>query len=344
MSFPMKKEAVEPTEAGTESPAELVRLFREMLRIRVFEDQSIKAFRAGLAGGYLHVYSGQEAVAVGWLSCIRNDDPVITAYRDHGHALYLGCDPVAVMAEIMGRTGGLSRGKGGSMHLYSAAHRFYGGWGIVGGHTGIGVGLAFGTKYKGGDQVTHLFMGDGAVNAGILYEAMNMASLWDLPVVFIVENNQYAMGTRVEYHSADPELHNRAAGFRMEHERIDGMDVLRVRRDAKRIIEHVRKTQRPYFVEIMSYRFEGHGAADVEQTLYRSPEEIEQAKKRDPILLLEKHMLEHDVINKDELEKIRKEIQEEMEEVYKKAAALPHPEPEEVYRDVYTDIEPEKGH
>ncbi len=337
-------DALPKSQAVTESPAEIERYYREMLRIRAFEAQSERAYRAGLAGGYLHVYTGMEATAIGWLAAIKKGDPVITAYRDHAHAMLLGCDPVACMAEIMGRSGGMSRGKGGSMHLYSAEHDFFGGWGIVGAHTAIGAGLAFGTKYKGGDEVTHCFFGDGAANAGVLYEVMNMASLWDLPVIFIVENNQFAMGTRIEYHAADPELHKRAEGFGMEHERIDGMDVFQVRRDAERIISRVRTTMRPYFVEIMNYRFAGHGAADNDQSLYRTPEEVAVAKKRDPITLMEDFLRTHNLMTEEKMEAIRVEAEEEMEAVYDAAANSPKPDPEEVYSDVYSDLEPEKGH
>jgi pyruvate dehydrogenase E1 component alpha subunit len=315
-----------------------------MLRIRIFEEQTVRAYRAGLAGGYLHVYTGMEATAVGWLSCIKKGDPVITAYRDHGHALFLGMDPVKTMAEIMGRSDGFSRGKGGSMHLYSKEHDFFGGWGIVGGHVSLGVGLAFGTKYKGEDKVTHCFYGDGAANAGSVYEVMNMAALWDLPVIFIIENNEFAMGTRLEYHAADPELHKRAEGFGMEHERIDGMDILALRKNAKRIIDTVRKTQRPYLVEIMNYRFAGHGAADNDQSLYRSEKELKEAMKRDPIGLLEAYMLEHGVVTQKDLDKTKLEIESAMEEVFEKASKSPKPDPDDVYTDVYTDMIPEKGH
>ncbi|MCH8273610.1 MAG: pyruvate dehydrogenase (acetyl-transferring) E1 component subunit alpha [Armatimonadetes bacterium] len=326
-------------------PAETLRDYhRLMVRIRVFEGLSMRAFRSGLAGGYLHVYNGMEGTAVGWLSCVREGDPIIAAYRDHGYALILGMDPVDVMAEIMGRARGVSRGKGGSMHLYSAEHSFYGGWAIVGGHTAMGVGLAFATKYRGGDEVTHLFFGDGAANAGVLYESMNMASLWDLPVVFILENNEIAMGTRLEYHAADTHMHNRAEGFNIEHERIDGMNVLHVRKDALRIIDHVRKTQRPYFVEIMSFRFEGHGAADHDRSLYRSKEEEKEAGKRDPILLLEQYMLETGVMIEGDIKVVWKDVEQEMERAYKEAADMPKPEPHEVYENVYTDILPEEGH
>lgn len=328
----------------TESPAEIERYYRDMVRIRAFEGQSERAYRAGLAGGYLHVYTGMEATAIGWLAAIKKGDPVITAYRDHAHAMLLGCDPTACMAEIMGRSGGMSRGKGGSMHLYSAEHHFYGGWGIVGAHTAIGAGLAFGTKYRGGDEVTHCFFGDGAANAGVLYEVMNMASLWDLPVIFIVENNQFAMGTRIEYHAADTELHRRAEGFGMEHERIDGMDVFQVRRDAERIIHRTRTTMRPYFVEIMNYRFAGHGAADNDQSLYRTPEEVAVAKRRDPIHLLEEYLRKHNVMTDEKMEAIRAEADEEMEAVYEAASNSPKPDPDEVYSDVYSNMEPERGH
>lgn len=326
-------------------PEELLwELLRKMVQIRVFEDYSMQAFRMGLAGGYLHLYSGMEATAVGWLSCIREGDPVTTAYRDHGHALALGLDPVDVMAEIMGRARGVSKGKGGSMHLYSREKNFYGGWGIVGGHTALGVGLAFASKYWNRDEVIHLFYGDGAVNAGIVYEVMNMASLWDLPVVFIIENNLVAMGTRVEYHSADPVLHNRAEGFRIEHERIDGMDVLDVRKNAKRIIERVRTTKRPYLVEVVNYRFEGHGAADHDRSLYRTKEEEEEWKKRDPIQLLTRAMIEHGIGSEEEFARIWKETDAEMQRVYEAASEALRPSPEEVYEDVYTDIYPEEGH
>lgn len=343
---PAAKTTRKPASNGKliEPAKNLLHYHREMLRIRVFEDQTLRAYRAGLAGGYLHVYTGMEATGVGWLSCIQKGDPVITAYRDHGHAMYLGCDTVEIMAEIMGRSDGMSRGKGGSMHLYSKEHAFFGGWGIVGGHVPLGVGLAFGTKYKGGDEVTHCFYGDGAANAGVVYEVMNMAALWDLPVIFIIENNEFAMGTRLEFHAADPELHKRAEGFGMEHERIDGMDVLALRKDAKRIIDTVRKTQKPYVVEIMNYRFAGHGAADNDQSLYRTEKELERAKKRDPIALIEGYMLEHGVVTEKDLEKVKLEIEAEMEEVYEKAAASPKPDPEEVYSDVYSDMIPEKGH
>jgi len=194
----------------TETPAELEQYFREMVFLRHFEEKTNFAYRSGNAFGYMHTYIGMEALAVGWIGSIRKgDDYVITAYRDHPHAIMLGVDPVVVMSEIMGRSGGTSRGKGGSMHLYAKEKGLYGGWGIVGGHVPLGTGLAFSSWYRGDDKVTLCFLGDGAANAGVVFESLNMAGLWDLPCIYIVENNLFAMGTRLEYHAADTELWKR---------------------------------------------------------------------------------------------------------------------------------------
>ncbi len=327
-----------------ESPAELEKYYRQMVLIRHFEEKCNQLYRSGKAGGYLHVYIGMEATAVGWLSQLQKTDYIITAYRDHAQPLILGTDPVATMAEIMGRKGGLSKGKGGSMHLYDIERGFFGGWGIVGGHTALGAGLAFGSKYRGEDRVTLCFLGDGAANAGVFFETLNMAALWDLPVIFIIENNEFAMGTRLEYHAADTELHKRGFPFAMKHERVDGMDLIQVRQDAKRIIDYVRKEQKPYLVEVMNYRFAGHGAADNDQSLYRTPEEVEKARLRDPIKLLEKLFLDYNIMTEEKMEAIDEEIQNEVERIYEEADASPFPDVEEVYDDVYTDMEPEKGH
>lgn len=327
------------------SPAELEKFYREMLLIRHFEEKCNFAFRQGKAGGYLHVYIGMEPLAVAFLNSIRKGyDYVITAYRDHGHALVLGSDPVAVMAEIMGRSGGLSRGKGGSMHLYDIERNFFGGWGIVGGHTALGTGLAFAAKYRQEDRVTLCYLGDGAANAGVFFESLNMAGLWDLPIVYIIENNEFAMGTRLEYHAADPELWKRGVPFGIRSERIDGMDVLALKTDAERIIETVRRDQKPYFLEVMTYRFAGHGAADNDRTLYRSKEEEAHAMLRDPIKLLEHYMEEHKVMTHETMEAIEEEIIAQVEDIYEKADASPYPEKPEVYDDVYTDMKPEAGH
>lgn len=329
----------------TESPAELESYLREMLLIRHFEEKCNVAYRQGKAGGYMHVYIGMEALAVGWLNSIRKGhDYVITAYRDHAHALLLGTDPVAVMAEIMGRKAGTAGGKGGSMHIYDPKRGFFGGWGIVGGHVPLGAGLALASRYRGDDRVTLNFLGDGAANQGVVFETLNMASLYELPCIFIIENNEFAMGTRLEYHAADPQLWKRGAPFDIKSERIDGMDVLGMKRDAQRIVDWVRENGKPYLVEVMTYRFAGHGAADNDRQLYRTKEEEAENMKRDPIKRLEHLMIESNIANEEKLEAIDAEIQEQVERIYEQADASPFPDPGEVYDNIYTDMTPEKGH
>ena len=266
------------------TPEQLQDWYRQMVFIRRFEDKCNFAYRQGKIGGYMHTYIGMEATAVGWNAALKpNWDYVITAYRDHPQPILMGSDPVKVMSEIMGRSGGLSRGKGGSMHIYDIERGFFGGWGIVGGHNPLGAGLAFAAKYRSEDRVTLCYLGDGAANAGVFFETLNMAGLWDLPVIFIIENNEFAMGTRLEYHAADTELWKRGEPFGIKSERLDGMDVLQVADDAKRIVDYVRENQRPYLVEVMNYRFSGHGAADNDRQLYRTKEEEQENFKRDPL-------------------------------------------------------------
>lgn len=316
-----------------------------MLFIRHFEEKCNVAYRQGKAGGYMHVYIGMEALAVGWMNAIRKGhDYVITAYRDHAHALLLGTDPIAVMAEIMGRQAGTSAGKGGSMHIYDSANGMFGGWGIVGGHVPLGTGLAFASRYRGDDRVTLNFLGDGAANQGVVFESLNMASLYDLPCIYIVENNEFAMGTRLEYHASDPELWKRGLPFGIKSERIDGMDALQMRKDAQRIVDEVRSTGRPYFVEVMTYRFSGHGAADNDRQLYRTKEEEEAAHKRDPVKRLEHVLSERNIMTEEKMEAIDAEIQEQVEKIYEAADASPFPDPIDVYQNVYSDMDPEKGH
>ncbi|MBV6458039.1 MAG: Acetoin:2,6-dichlorophenolindophenol oxidoreductase subunit alpha [Fimbriimonadaceae bacterium] len=327
------------------APAEVEQYYRQMLQIRHFEEKCNLAYRQGKAGGYLHVYIGMEATAIGWLNSIRiGYDDVIAAYRIHALPLLLGSDPVACMAEIMGRKGGVSLGKGGSMHLYDPERRFWGGWGIVGGHNPIGAGLAFASKYRKEDRITLCFLGDGAANAGVFFEALNMAGLWELPVIFIIENNEYAMGTAVERHAADPEMWKRGLPFNMKCERLDGMDVFQVKKDAQRIIDWVRKEQKPYLVEVMNYRFAGHGAADNDQTLYRTMAEVEEYKSTDPLKLLEDAIRANNWMTDEKMEAIDAEIQEEVDRIYAAADEVPHPDPSEVYDHVYTDMTPEVGH
>lgn len=325
--------------------AELVDLYRQMVFLRHYEEKTNFAFRQGKAGGYLHTYIGMEPLAIGWLNVIRKGyDYVITAYRDHGHAIALGTDPTEVMAEIMGRSGGTSRGKGGSMHLYDIERGFFGGWGIVGGHTAMAGGLALASKYRGDDRVTLCYLGDGAANAGVFFETLNMAGLWDLPIIFIIENNLIAMGTRLEFHAADTELHKRGIPFAMKHERVDCMDLIQTMADAERIVDWVRTHKKPYLVEAMTYRFSGHGAADHNRELYRSKEEEAKAAERDPIKLMEKYLLDQNLMTRETMEAIDEEQREEVERIYEAADASPFPAPHEVYENVYTDMLPEEGH
>ncbi len=333
-----KKDLVAPND-------ELIRYYREMVFIRHFEEKCNFAYRQGKAGGYLHVYIGMEPLVVGWLNNIRKGyDYVITAYRDHGHALVLGSDPVATMAEIMGRSGGQSRGKGGSMHIYDVDKQFYGGWGIVGGHTALGGGLALAAKYRREDRVTLCYLGDGAANAGVFFETMNMCGLWDLPVIFIIENNLYAMGTALERHAADPELYKRGMPFDFDYERVDAHDLVTVLKDSKRIIDRCRETSRPCLVEAMTWRTVGHGAADNDRQLYRTKEEEDAMAKRDCLGIYEKYLEDNGVLTRSQMDQIDAEELDRAEKIYDEAAESPHPEVDQVYTDVYTDMEPEKGH
>lgn len=327
------------------TPDQLQDWYRQMVFIRRFEEKCNFAYRQGKIGGYMHTYIGMEATAIGWHAALRPKwDYVITAYRDHPQPLLMGSDPVAVMSEIMGRSGGLSRGKGGSMHIYDIERGFFGGWGIVGGHNPLGAGLAFAAKYRGEDRVTLCYLGDGAANAGVFFETLNMAGLWDLPVIFIIENNEFAMGTRLEHHAADTELWKRGLPFAIKSERVDGMDVLQVAEDAKRIVDWVRENQKPYLVEIMNYRFMGHGAADNDRQLYRTREEEDENMKRDPLVRLEAVLKERGIMDDAQFEAIDDEMTEKVDDIYEQADASPFPEPHEVYDNVYTDMEPEKGH
>lgn len=328
-----------------ESPANLEKYYRQMLEIRAFETRCNQIYRSGKAGGYLHVYIGMEALAVGWINSIKvGYDYVITAYRDHAQPLLMGSDPVKLFAEIMGRKDGYSQGKGGSMHIYDLERNFFGGWGIVGGHTPLGAGLAFAAKYRKEDRVTICYLGDGASNAGVFFETLNMAALWNLPVIFIIENNEFAMGTRLEYHAADTELYKRGLPFGIKSERVDGMDVLQAKEDAQRIVDWVRTNQKPYIVEIMSYRFAGHGAADNDRQLYRTREEEIENEKRDPIARLEKFMKSNKIMTEEKMEAIREEIEDWADAKLEEADKSPFPDVQDVYDHVYTDMEPEKGH
>jgi pyruvate dehydrogenase E1 component alpha subunit len=313
--------------------AELLRLYRQMLVIRRFEDRAGVAYMQDKVGGYLHLYIGQEAVACGLISVLKKGDVVIDSYRDHGHFIACGGGLREAMAELYGKETGCSRGKGGSMHLFSREHGFYGGSGIVGAGIGIGAGMAFAIKYRKQDNVCLCFFGDGAVQTGLFHESLNLASLWDLPVVFIIENNMYAMGTSVERSSAITDLYSRACAYRMHGERVDGMNLFAVREVAERIIPEVRKTQRPVLLEAVTYRYRGHGAADGGK--YRTPEEVEEWKQRDPIGIVETRLLNEKVLTQAAVEQLHQEVNAEIDDCLKFAEESAWPSPDALYDHVY---------
>jgi pyruvate dehydrogenase E1 component alpha subunit len=316
----------------------LVDLYREMVLIRAFEDACQRGFRQGKIGGYLHVYTGQEAVATGFLQASKEGDRVITAYRDHAHALLLGSDPKNVMAELYGRGTGIVKGKGGSMHLFDVERGLMGGYGIVGGHIPIGVGFAYALKYQGIDNICQLYLGDGAMSTGAFHEAANLAGLWGkdgmCPCLFIIENNQYGMGTSVERTTAMTDLAAKFNAYGIENEKVDGMDLEAVIECAERVAEQVRESGKPYAVEALTYRTVPHGAADFFEK-YRTKEEIEEWRQRDPIGLLEKKLVETDALDEDRIEEIKGEAKERINEAVRFADESEQPPIEELYTDVY---------
>jgi pyruvate dehydrogenase E1 component alpha subunit len=324
----------------------LVDLYREMVLIRAFEESSQRGFRQGKIGGYLHVYTGQEAVATGFLQAFREGDKMITAYRDHAHALLLGSDPKNVMAELYGRATGLVKGKGGSMHLFDVERGLMGGYGIVGGHIPLGVGIAYAMKYQETNHICQLYLGDGSISTGAFHEAANLAGLWGkdgmCPCLFIIENNQYGMGTSVERTTAMTDLAAKFDAYGIEKEKVDGMDLEAVIECAERVAEQIRESGRPYAVEALTYRTAPHGAADFFEK-YRTKEEIEEWRQRDPIGLLEKKLLETDALDEDKVEEIRNEAKERINEAVKFAEESDEPPIEELYTDVYAGADEYMG-
>jgi pyruvate dehydrogenase E1 component alpha subunit len=312
---------------------ELIRIYHMMLTIRRFEDRAGFAFTQGRIGGYLHLYIGQEAVAVGFLSAARPDDVAIAGYRDHAHYLVLGGDPKAGMAELFGRATGCSRGKGGSMHLFDREHGFYGGTGIVGAQIPIGTGMAQAIKYRGGDQVCFCFFGDGSINTGGFHESLNIAALWKLPIIYVCENNLYAMGTSVERSSSFTELIKRSEGYNLKRERVDGMDFFAVRELAERVIADVRENQTPYFIEAVTYRYRGHGAADPSN--YRTREEVAEWRERDPIGQVEHYLVQNKMLTEEEVERMQQQVRDEVEEVMRFANDSPLPPASALYENIF---------
>jgi len=313
------------------------RMLREMLLIRRFEEKAAEAYALGKIGGFCHLYIGQEAVAVGVSAALGPQDYVIGSYREHGQALVRGVPARAVMAELFGKATGCSAGKGGSMHLFDAGKRFMGGHGIVGGHLPLATGLAFAIKYRGGDEVCVCFFGEAAVNIGAFHEALNMASVWKLPVIFLCENNRYGMGTAFERVAAVTDVVEHACSYDIAGEVVNGMDVLEVQRAAARAVQRARKGGHPTLLEVRTYRFMGHSMSDPLHGVYRTKEEVEEQKKKDPITQLVHRLKDDGTIDQARLDALDAEVHAEVDDAIRFADESPDPAPDELGRHVLTD-------
>ncbi len=344
---PIMDTVVKPHDFATASvnqalkPEDKIRFLREMLRIRRFEQAAHKNYSAGKMGGFLHLYIGQESVAVGTCSLMGPNDHVITAYRDHGHALAVGMSMNECMAELFGKATGCSKGKGGSMHFFAPDKNYWGGHGIVAGQTPLGLGLAYALKYKGLTGAVMCFMGDGAVNQGCFYESLNLASLWDLPVIYIIENNQYSMGTSLERSSAFRTcLAERAEGFAIDWGQINGEDLYEVRAQTQVAIERAHRQSRPTVLEIDTYRHYGHSVADANAKVYRSPEEIERYKQNhDPLRLWKAQLIAEGIFTEEKYEELDAEVGKEVEDSVQFAEDSPLPAESAITEDVYFEVD-----
>lgn len=314
----------------------LLESLRKMLVIRRFEERTAQIYQQGKFGGFCHLYNGQEALVVGAEAALRKDDYFMTAYRDHGHALVRGVTPEAAFAELLGKSTGCTGGKGGSMHFFNVPEHFYGGWGIVGGHIPLAAGLAFAAKYRGEDRVSMVFLGDGAMPQGVVFETFNMASLWDLPLLVVIENNEYAMGTPLERSNANhDELYKRAEPFGIECSRYAEEGVQDLHAFFKEKVSQVREKSRPQLVEVMTYRHRGHSMSDPIHGHYRQKDEVEARKERDPIALCRRRLVEQHGVDEAEIQAMDKEVKAEITAALKAAEAAPEPEPSALYEDVY---------
>lgn len=313
----------------------LLDMLYQMVLGRRFEEKCAEVYRMGKIGGFCHLYIGQEAISVGSMMQLRPDDMVITAYRDHVQAMIKGMTPESVMAELYGKIGGCVKGKGGSMHMFSQEHQFYGGHGIVGGQIGVGTGMAYASKYQGTDKVTLCFFGEAAVNQGIFHESLNMAQLWKLPCIYICENNQYGMGTSQKRAMSIKSIASKGDAFGMANEFVDGMDVMAVRGATRRAIERARKDSLPTLLEIRAYRYMGHSMSDPGN--YRTRDEIAKYQERDPIVLFQDSLKEAGVFSDKDFEKMEKDVYEVVERSVKFADESPLPPEEDLFTDVYAD-------
>jgi len=315
---------------------ELLTHYRGMLLIRRFEEKAGQMYGMGLIGGFCHLYIGQEAVVTGMQAAIRAGDSVLTSYRDHGHMLACGMDPKGVMAELTGRRGGYSKGKGGSMHMFSREKGFFGGHGIVAAQVPIGTGIAFAHKYRGEETLCLTYLGDGAVNQGQVYEAFNMAALWRLPVIYVIENNKYGMGTSIERASARTDLFQRGQAYGIPGQQVDGMDVMAVKRAGQKAVANARAGKGPVILEMLTYRYRGHSMSDPAK--YRTKEEVQKVRhERDPIERLRKVLLDRGDVDEAALKKIDREVKDIVSEAAEFAQNSPEPDPSELYSDVYVE-------
>src|SRR5947208_6382411 len=323
----------EPAVQLNEDRDALVKIFHQMLLIRRFEEKCAESYSLGKIGGFCHLYIGQEAVGVGAISALRADDYVLTSYREHGQAIAKGISPEAVMAELYGKAGGCSHGKGGSMHLFDADVNFLGGHAIVGGQIPLAKGVAFASKYKETDQVALCFFGEAAVNQGAFHESLNMAQLWKLPCIYVCENNKYGMGTSLARAMSLQNVSEKACAYELASEFVDGMDVLAMRHVTQRAVKRAREQSAPTLIEARTYRFMGHSMSDPGK--YRTRAEIEKYQERDPIKLFTATLTENDILTDKAIEEFEAEIKEEVEHAARFAEDSPEPEPEELYTDVY---------
>ncbi len=313
---------------------DLIDMFELMYLQRRFEERAMQMYQKGKYGGFLHLYMGQEAISTGTVFALKDDDDIITAYRDHGWGLARGISPKEGMAELYGKKTGCCKGKGGSMHFAKPENHFWGGYGIVGGNTPLGGGIAFANKYQQNDRVTACFLGDGAVDQGSFHETMNMSQLWDLPCIYAIENNGYAMGTAVHRHSVG-ELVDRARGYGMKCDAINGMDVFTVYEKMKEAVEDVRENSQPWLLELRTYRYRGHSMSDPMQ--YRSSDELEEYREKDPIERLKKYLLDEDITSEENIDKIENEVEDQILEAIDFAEESDFPDKEALYEDVFVE-------
>ena len=333
--------AKKTTKKSNASADDLKQFYRDMLLIRRFEEKAGQLYGMGLIGGFCHLYIGQEAVVVGLEAATKEGDKRVTTYRDHGHMLACGMDPKGVMAELTGREGGYSRGKGGSMHMFSTEKHFYGGHGIVGANVPLGAGLAFSDKYKGNDNVTFTYFGDGAANQGQVYETFNMAALWELPVIFVIENNQYAMGTSQKRSTSTPDIYTRGEAFGIPGQAVDGMDVLAVKEAGEKAVKHCRAGKGPFILEVKTYRYRGHSMSDPAK--YRTREEVQKMREeKDAIEHVRDLLLSGKHASEEDLKAIDKEIKGVVNKSADFAKESPEPAVEELWTDIITDEAPQE--